>query len=82
MMRSDLRTDEYTVPLEIYRKRTRVLICLETSSIPRDNLEIARDMSSFADASGADSLLCCFPVVEGLRSLDGRYGSPARIALA
>lgn len=42
--------------------------------MPRDNLEIASDISSFADASGVDSLLGCLEA--------GRYGSPARTAFA
>lgn len=55
---------------------TRVLICFDTSSIPKDNLEMAIDMSSFAEASGAVTVVCAFDCS------GGGYGSPARIAFA
>lgn len=56
MVRSDLQSNKYDGSAERCMKRTRFLICLETSSMPVESLEIARDISSFADASGADSL--------------------------
>lgn len=58
--------------------RTTLLICLETSSIPKLRFDIATEMSSFAGSKPAfDTVFAAVPTC----ACEG-YGSPARVALA
>lgn len=67
-------------------RRTTLLSCFETSSIPTVSLEIATEISSFAgslDEVSADDCFDNFPDASGAPAEDGAgVGSPARMAFA
>ena len=67
-------------------RRTTLLSCFDTSSMPTVSLEIATEISSFAgslDEFRADDCFDSFPGVRVAPAEDGAgVGSPARVAFA
>ena len=84
MVRCDLHGEGASDPAFQQRpaRHTRFLICFDTSSMPKVNLEMATDISSFAMESWLAPFVCGAARVVGLEGSAYGYVSVASIALA